>query len=399
MRRVDAADVTAEVLVVGGGLIGLACAWRAAAAGRSVAVFDEALGSGASHVAAGMLAPVAEVAYGEEDLLALTIASARRWPTFAAELERATGLDVGYRQRGTLLVGFDRDDVEALGELHRFQRELGLDTERLRSRECRQREPLLSPRVRGGVLARDDHQVEPRRVQAALETAAGAAAVVHVPERVDGVDHDGRRITGLRLASGRQVRGEQVVLAAGCWSGEIGGLPLQLRVPVRPVKGQLLVLRSPDGEHGLSMTVRGLVRSRSVYLVPRGDGRVVVGATQEERGHDTMVTAGGVRTLLDDAAALVPGVDEFELTETLAGLRPGTPDNRPLIGSCDLDGLVLATGHHRHGVLLAPATADAVAAILTGRRPDAVVDVAHPRRLGSSVGPTVGAGARRGGRG
>jgi glycine oxidase len=395
MRRVDAADVTAEVLVVGGGLIGLACAWRAAAAGRSVAVFDEALGSGASHVAAGMLAPVAEVAYGEEDLLALTIASARRWPTFAAELSSAAGLDVGYRQLGTLLVGFDRDDVEALDELHRFQRELGLDADRLRSRECRQREPLLSPRVRGGVLARDDHQVEPRRVQAALRSAAAAAGVVHVPERVGGVAHDGRRITGLRLASGRQVAGTAVVLAAGCWSGEVGGLPPELRVPVRPVKGQLLVLRAPDGDHGLSMTVRGLVQARSVYLVPREDGRVVVGATQEERGHDTMVTAGGVRTLLDDAAALVPGVDELELTETLAGLRPGTPDNRPLIGPGGLDGLVLATGHHRHGVLLAPATADAVAAVLTGRRPDPVVDVAHPGRLGAAAG----AGATRGGRG
>jgi glycine oxidase len=395
MRRVDAADVTAEVLVVGGGLIGLACAWRAAAAGRSVAVFDEALGSGASDVAAGMLAPVAEVAYGEEDLLALTIASARRWPTFAAELEGATGLDVGYRQRGTLLVGFDRDDVEALDELHRFQRELGLDAERLRSRACRQHEPLLSPRVRGGVLARDDHQVEPRRVQTALASAAGTAGAVHVPERVEALTHDGRRVTGLRLVSGREVPGEQVVLAAGCWSGEVGGLPPQLRIPVRPVKGQLLVLRAPDGDHGLSMTVRGLVQARSVYLVPREDGRVVVGATQEERGHDTMVTAGGVRTLLDDAAALVPGVDEFELTETLAGLRPGTPDNRPLIGPGGLDGLVLATGHHRHGVLLAPATADAVEAILTGRRPDAVIDVAHPGRLEAGVG----AGATRGGPG
>jgi glycine oxidase len=381
MRRVAAADVTAEVLVIGGGLIGLACAWRAAAAGHTVAVFDEALGSGASHVAAGMLAPVSEVAYGEEDLLALTIASARRWPTFAEELEAAADAGVGYQRLGTLLVGLDRDDVAALDELHRFQLELGLDARRLRSRECRQREPLLSPRVRGGVLAGEDHQVEPRRVQAALAAAAAAAGVVHVPERVVGLVHDGRRATGLRVASGQEATGGQVVLAAGCWSGELHGLPPQVAVPIRPVKGQLLVLTAPDGDHGLAMTVRGLVRARSVYLVPREEGRVVVGATQEERGHDTTVTAGGVRTLLDDAAALVPAVDELELSETLVGLRPGTPDNRPLVGRSDLDGLVLATGHHRHGVLLAPATADAVAAILAGTDPDPVMEVADPRRL------------------
>ena len=390
MRRVAASETNAEVLVIGGGLIGLACAWRSALAGRSVAVLDEAVGSGASHVAAGMLAPVAEVAYGEEDLLALNIASARRWPSFAQQLEEAAGVGVGYQQLGTLLVGFDRDDVEALDELHRFQRELGLDAERLRSRDCRRREPLLSPRVRGGVLAGDDHQVEPRRVHAALEKAAGEAGVAHVAERVAGVLHEAGRVTGVRLTSGAEVRANEVVLAAGCWSGDLGGLPPEVAVPVRPVKGQLLVLRAPDGDHGLSMTVRGLVQSRSVYLVPRDDGQVVVGATQEERGRDTMVTAGGVRTLLDDAAALVPGVDEFELVETLAGLRPGTPDNRPLIGRTDLDGLVLATGHHRHGVLLAPATADAVAALITGESPEAVTEVADPRRasLGGTPTPT-----------
>jgi glycine oxidase len=376
MRQVTAPEVDAEVLVIGGGLIGLACAWRAAEAGLSVAVVDDAPTSGASHVAAGMLAPVSEVAYGEEGLLTLNVASARRWPSFAKELEAAADVDVGYQQWGTLLVGLDGDDVAALEELHRFQLELGLDARRLRSRDCRRREPLLSPRVRGGILAGDDHQVEPRRVADALWQAGSAAGVRHLAARAAGVVTEEGRVTGVRLASGESVAAGKVVVAAGCWSSQLDGV----EVPVRPVKGQLLILSAPDGHHGLSTTIRGVVHGRGVYLVPREGGRVVVGATQEERGHDVEITAGGVRTLLDDAAALVPGVDELALAETLAGLRPGTPDNRPLIGRTDVDGLLLATGHHRHGVLLTPATADGVTAMLCGEDADPVMAVADPRR-------------------
>jgi glycine oxidase len=372
--------MTRDALVVGGGLIGLASAWRAAQTGLRVTVVDDAPGSGASNVAAGMIAPVTEVAYGEEELLRLTIASARRWPSFAAELEAAAGGSVGYRPDGTLLVGYDADDVGVLHDLSRFQHELGLDVERLRSGECRGREPLLSPRVRGGLLAREDHQVDPRRVVKALLRAGADAEVEVRAGRVATIEHDGRRVTGVTLRSGEPLDAPQVVLAAGCWSVQVGGLPVEVRPPVRPVKGQLLVLRVAEGSPAVSATIRGVVRGRSVYLVPRGDGRLVVGATQEERGYDTTVTAGGIRELLDDAAAIVPGVDELELVEALAGLRPGTPDNRPLVGETAIEGLLLATGHHRHGVLLTPATADAVAALLSGGRPDPVVAVADPRR-------------------
>ena len=371
----------ADALVVGGGIIGLASAWRAAEAGLRVTVVDPAPGTGASHVAAGMLAPVTEVAYGEQDLLRLTIASARRWPGFAADVERASGQQIGYRPHGTLLVGFDADDARALDELHAFQTELGLPVERLRGREAREREALLSPRVRAGLHAGEDHQVEPERVVAALLTALEQAGGRVRRGRVARLDHDGRRVRGVTLADGASLRSDRVVLAAGAWSGQLEGVPASARPPVRPVKGQVLHLRSPETDDPvLGATVRGLVQGRSIYLVPRGDGRLVVGATQEERGFDTAVTAGATRQLLDDAVRVVPGVDELELTGTRVGLRPATPDNRPLLGPGELDGLVLATGHHRNGVLLTPVSAEAVSAWLLGREADPVVAVARPGR-------------------
>ena len=371
-----------DVVIVGGGLVGLSSAWRAAQAGMQVAVVDPAPGSGASGVAAGMLAPVTEVHYGEEALLRLNIAGARRWPGFAAELESASGSMVGYQQDGTLLVGFDADDHRVLDDLHRFQQELGLDVERLRSRACRAQEPMLSPRVRGGLLAREDHQVDPRRVTAALVSACRGAGVRLVADEVVAVEKDDDRVGGVRLRDGGHLPARQVVLAAGAASSRVPGLGAELRPPVRPVKGQILRLRSRDGAQHLSMAVRGVVQGRSIYLVPRRDGEVVVGATQEELGDDVAVTAGGVRELLDSAAAIVPGIDEFLLVETAAGSRPGTPDNRPLVGPSTLPGLLIATGHHRNGVLLTPITSEAVVAFLLHRPPPDEMAVADPLRPG-----------------
>lgn len=370
-----------DVVVVGGGLVGLASAWRAAQGGHTVTVADGAPGSGASSVAAGMLAPVTEVTYGEEELLRLAIAGARAWPEFADDLAAASERTVGYRPEGTLLVAHDDDDRRALTDLAQFMGELDLDVEVLRSRACREREPMLSPRIRGGVLARGDHRVDPRRVLVALQAACVRAGVQVVRERVEHIDHTGEQVTGVTLAGGRALAADAVVLAAGAWSARIAGLPDAVRPRVRPVKGQVVLVRTRTGEPPLlGASVRALVAGRSVYLVPRGDGELVIGATQEERGFDTEVTAGGVRELLDDAARVVPGVDETIVVETLAGLRPGTHDNRPLIGPTELDGLLLATGHYRNGVLLTPITATAVAAWLDGRDPDPVLAAADPRR-------------------
>ena len=351
-----------DVLVAGAGVAGLSVAWRAAQRGLQVTVVDRAPGTGASYAAAGMLAPVAEAAYGEEPLVALSRASLELYPEFVAELEQVSGTRVGLRNAGTLLVGFDEDDVRALDRTHAFHLELGLDATRLTPRACRSQEPSLTPRLRGGVRVGGDHSVEPRALHAALLSAAGAAGVELVQAGVGELCVQDGRATGLRLTDGRELSAPQTVLALGAWSGRLPGVP-DGAVPVRPVKGQILRLR---GQALLEGTVRALVRGRSVYLVPYGADRVVVGATVEEQGFDGRVTAGAVLDLLRDATEVVPGLTELELVETLARWRPGTPDNGPLLGPSVLPGLVLATGHYRNGVLLAPITGRVVADLLAG---------------------------------
>jgi len=376
----------ADAVVVGGGVIGLGIAWRAATAGMTVTVVDEAPGRGASWAAAGMLAPVTEVHYGERPLLDLNLAAAGRWPSFAAEVEEASGRPVGYRPGGTLAVARDADDNAALEELFRFQLRCGLEVERLRSRECRQLEPGLHPGVRGGVLAAGDHQVDNRALVQALVAACERAGVGLVAGRVAELAVEGDRVAGVVLADGGTLAAGAVVLAAGCWSGGLGGLAAEALPPVRPVKGQLLYLRGPADQPLCSRNVRGL----EVYVVPRGDGRVVVGATVEEQGFDTTVTAGAVHDLLRAALELLPDAAELELTETVVGLRPGSPDNAPMLGPAGPEGLVVATGHYRNGILLTPVTADAVAELLaTGRVPELIARFG-PGRFAAGVA----AGAR-----
>ncbi|MFD6952186.1 MULTISPECIES: glycine oxidase ThiO [unclassified Nocardiopsis] len=367
------------VVVVGGGLVGRVTAWRAAQQGLPVTlvepdpVTDPAAARAASTVAAGMLTPATEAVFGEEPLMELGTRSAAMYADFVAELEEASGLGVGHRATGTLLVAFDRDDLAVLTELHELHRRLGIATERLTSRECRRLEPMLAPSVRGGVLAPDDHSVDPRRLLRALALAGGRAGVTEVTGRAEEITApgpDGTRL-GVRLDDGRLLPADQAVLAAGCW-GDAVGVPEPVVPPLRPVKGQLLRARVPAGEPPIvGRTVRGLVRGFPTYLVPRADGEVIIGATQEELGYDTALTAGGLWQVLRDARELVPGVSELEITETCVGLRPGSPDNEPLLGPTRVPGLHLAAGHFRHGVLLAPVTGEVMArALTTGDLPE-----------------------------
>ncbi|CAL9417020.1 Hydrogen cyanide synthase subunit HcnC [Streptomyces sp. enrichment culture] len=362
-----------DVLVIGGGIIGLATAWRAARRGLRTALADPAPGGGAARVAAGMLAAVTELHYGEETLLGLNLASAARYPEFAAELADASGgMDIGYRACGTLAVALDADDRLHLRELHALQRRCGLESEWLTGRECRRLEPMLAPGVRGGLRVDGDHQVDPRRLAAALLAACERTGVEIRRSRAERLLVDGDRAAGAVLDDGTELRAGQTVLAGGSLSGRLAGVPQEVLPPVRPVKGQVLRLTVPAA-YGpfLSRTVRAVVRGSHVYLVPRENGELVVGATSEELGWDTTVTAGGVYELLRDAHELVPGITELPLTETLAGLRPGSPDNAPLLGPTALPGLHLATGHYRNGVLLTPLTGDAMADLLaTGTLPD-----------------------------
>ncbi|MFJ2015770.1 glycine oxidase ThiO [Streptomyces nodosus] len=357
---------TSDVLVVGGGVIGLVTAWRAAQHGLATAVVDPEPGRGAARVAAGMLAAVTELHYGEQTLLGLNLRSARRYPDFAAELTEVTGQDLGYRRCGTLAVALDADDRTHLRELHALQQRSGLASQWLSGRECRRLEPMLAPGVRGGLRVDGDHQVDPRRLASALVTACERAGVVFHRAWAERLTLVRERAAGVRTADGTELAAGRVVLAAGSLSGRLAGLPEEVRPPVRPVKGQVLRLAVPERYAPfLSRTVRAVVRGGQLYLVPRENGELVVGATSEELGWDTTVTAGGVYELLRDAHELIPGITELPLTETRAGLRPGSPDNAPLLGPTELDGLLLATGHHRNGVLLTPVTGDVMAHVLT----------------------------------
>lgn len=336
-----------RVAVLGAGVIGLAVAWRCSRRGVQVTVHDPDPGRAAAWVAAGMLGPVTEVHYGEEALLGLNLESARRWPSFAAELAADSGLEPGYVRCGTLSVARDADDLAAYDEVYAYLVELGLEVERLSARAVRRVEPALTPGVRGGFFVAGDHQVDNRRLLRALRRACDARGVGFTVDAPEGAD---------ALAA---VDTDVVVVAAGWRSGElVPGLP------VRPVKGQILRLRATSRAVLPTHVLRGL----DVYLVPRGD-EVVVGATVEEAGADTTVRAGAVHQLLRDAWELVPGVAEAGLVECGVGLRPGTPDNAPIIGAVD-DRTIVATGHHRNGILLAPVTADAISELLaTGSVP------------------------------
>ncbi|XIG80153.1 glycine oxidase ThiO [Streptomyces sp. SGAir0957] len=379
-----------DVLVVGGGIIGLVTAWRTAQRGLSVAVVDPGPGGGAAQVAAGMLAAVTELHYGEQTLLALNVESARRYPRFAAELSEASGQDLGYRACGTLAVALDADDRAHLRELHAFQRKSGLESVWLSGRECRRLEPMLAPGVRGGLRVDGDHQIDPRRLASALVTACERAGVTFHRQRAERLSVIQDRAQGVTLTDGTALTAGQTVLATGSHSASLPGVPDEVRPPVRPVKGQVLRLTVPPRYAPfLSRTIRAVVRGSHLYLVPRVNGELVVGATSEELGWDTTVTAGGVYELLRDAHELVPGITELPLTETCAGLRPGSPDNAPLLGPTALPGLLLATGHYRNGVLLTPVTGDAMAhALTTGELPPEAAPFA-PDRFPAAPAPAL----------
>lgn len=387
--------MNADVIVVGGGVVGLSSAWSAAQGGASVVVVDPAPGRGASWVAAGMLAPVTEATFGEEALVHLLVAGAERWSSFAAALADATGTDIGYRPCGTVAVAVDADDRAVLDQMLAFQRSLGLQAERLAASDCRRLVPALSPGIRGGVQVPGDHQVDNRRLLPALLAACRSVGVTFVDQSAAAVviGADGGAV-GIDLADGTRLGSGVVLVCPGADLVHLGGVPGGVLPPVHPVKGHVVRLRGPADRPLLDRTVRGLVRGRPCYLVPRHDGTVVVGATSEERGFDRTVQAGAVHSLLDDARTLVPGVDELELVEVLAGLRPASPDNAPFVGWTSVPGLAVAVGHYRNGILLAPLTADAVAALLAGRNvPPAMVGFGPDRvRVGGAVADRAGVG-------
>jgi glycine oxidase len=359
-----------NVAIVGGGVMGLAIGWRLAAARCKVAIFERGeAGHGASWAAAGMLAAAVEAEPGEAGLYALNRLSQEKWPGFAAELEVASGIPVGYRAEGTLVVALTRDDVAQLRFHFEFQSSLGIALDWLCAAEARRREPHLHSGLAAAVLSRGDHQVDNRRVVTALRRAflaAGGALHEHAP--VAAVEIAGDRVAGLRVGETRHAA-DIVVLAAGAWSAEIAGLPPAARPPVRPVKGQMLALRMDPA----APLLRHVLWAPKAYLVPRHDGRLIIGATSEERGFDASLTAGGVFALLEGAWRALPGIEELAIDEMWVGFRPGSRDDAPLLGPSPVEGLVLATGHHRNGILLTPATADLMSRFILDGELDAAI--------------------------
>ncbi len=354
------------VAIIGAGVVGLGIAWRLAARGVKVSVFDRAAaGAGATHAAAGMLAACAEAEPGEEALVALGRDSQARWPAFAAELEQASGIDVELRREGTLVIALTADDQARLFHHLEFQKKLDLPLQWISAAETRRREPHLAGKLAGAVFSPQDHQVDNRKLALALAAAAKAAgAAIHEHQPVAAISSRGRRVDGIVLADGTRHAADVVVLAAGAWSrgiaGSIADVAPQSLPPVRPIKGQMLALRMDKAAPLVSHVIWG----PGIYLVPRLDGRLIIGATVEERGFDSTLTAGGLLTLLEAAWRAVPAIEELPIDEMWVGHRPGSRDDAPILGPGPLDGLVYATGHHRNGILLAPVTADSIARLV-----------------------------------
>jgi glycine oxidase len=357
------------VTIIGAGVIGLGVAWRLAQRGAAVTVFDRAgAGQGATHAAAGMLAACAEAEPGEQALVAIGRLSQSLWPGFAAELEQASGLSVDLRREGTLVVALTADDQNRLRHQLAFQQGLGLPLEWISAAEVRRREPHLAPAVAGAVWSAEDHQVDNRKLATALRVAAeraGATVREHTP--VERIIVANGRASGIALADGSEIPADVVILAAGAWSRGVAGLPPALRPPVRPVKGQMIALAMQTA------LISHVVWAPGVYLVPRNDGRLLLGATVEERGFDSMLTAGGVLSLLEAAWRVLPAIEELPVAEMWVGHRPGSRDDAPILGPGPVEGLVYATGHHRNGILLAPVTADAIARLVLDGALDPVI--------------------------
>jgi glycine oxidase len=342
-------------------VVGLGIAWRLA--GRAaVDIFDRAAaGSGASHAAAGMLAACCEAEPGEEELIALGRDSQARWPGFADELLRVSGIDVELRREGTLVLALTADDQAEIGHRLEFQQKLGLPLQWISAAATREREPHLAGKITGALFSPQDHQVDNRKLTQALRIAAEAAGVtIHEHQPVKKILVQGGRARGVTFDDGTTFSADIVVLAAGAWSRGIGGLPPDRRPPVRPVKGQMLALQMDAA----APLLNHVLWAPGAYLVPRRDGRLIVGGTVEEKGFDDTVTAGGMLTLLEAAWRAVPAVEELPIAEIWVGHRPGSRDDAPILGRGPLEGLFYATGHHRNGILLAPVTADAMARLI-----------------------------------
>ena len=380
-----------RVVIIGGGIIGLGIGWQLAKSGCAVTIYErDRAGRAASWAAAGMLAPIAEVHFEEQELLELGSVSLRLYPEWVRELEVDSQMCVGYRREGTLIVGVDRDDAGLLQHFYDSQRLLGLKAEWLTGAEARDIEPLLSPQISAAISCPDDHPVDNRLMVSALIAAfqmAGGTLSENTP--IKKIEVQNGRARGVWTEE-KLHEADVIVLAAGCWSAEIDGLPDPISPPVRPVKGQMLALQMESG-----ITPQRVIRTprakynTNAYLVPKASGRLIVGATSEEMGFDTQLTAGGLFELLRSAWEAVPGIYELPVLETWAGLRPGSRDNAPILGRTCVENLIMATGHYRNGILLTPVTAREISSLILTGHPTEVIAPFPLSRFHQSVSRSV----------
>lgn len=373
----------AEVIVVGGGAIGLAIAREVRARGRTVLVLESGrAGSGASWAAAGMLSPLGE-ALDPGPFLSFGLESLALWPSLAQDLEEESGVAVELRRSGKLRVAFTEPERLRLHRRLEWAREQGVPAQWMEPAEVTRAVTGIGPSALGGLLLEDDYRVDNRALsQALLASARKKGAEIREMERVRGVQIDAGRCTGLYLEDGTTLEAGCVVLAAGAWSGRIQGLPVA--VPVRPVRGEMVALRPAETPPSL------ILESESAYLVPRDDGRLLAGATEDEVGFEPGPSASGVHSVLTAAIELMPSLAEARITETWSGFRPGSPDGMPILGAYpEVDDLFLATGHYRNGILLTPATAQSLADLIDGVEPGLLPPEFNPGRVFASAADSI----------
>ena len=360
-----ASSNSSRIIIVGGGVIGLSIAWRLARENTrdEILLLDaNRAGEGTSRVSAGMIAPIAEAGFEDPHFIKFARLSRERYRAFVSEVSRDADMSVVLGEEGSIIAAIHRDDVEAMRRVYEHRRHADLPVEWLTGSEAREMEPTLTPRVSAAMWIAYDGQVNPRALLPALVRACNRRGVeVRESARVQRIIINDETVAGVEL-DGETISAATVVVCAGAWSGTIEGMPADVVPQVRPIRGQILRLtRTAD------FAMKHVVRGPRAYLLPKDDGTVVVGATQEEAGFDATPTAGGIKTILENAWEMVPSIYDLPIERVEVGLRPGTRDHLPLVGATRIHGLIMATGHFRHGILFAPTTADAVCrGILTG---------------------------------
>ncbi len=340
-----------EIKIIGGGVAGLCIGWKLAASGYAVTLYDSGeVGRGASWAAAGMLAAAIEAEPGEDALLPFALEAQQRWPAFARELESYSGKSAGYAESGTLFIAAEADDLGILKQRHAYLSARGLPVNWCAPGELRKKEPFLAPRITSALFSAHDHQADNRLLVEALHAACRKAGVtIHARAPVEEILISGGRVSGLKV-KGETLAAENIILCAGAWSATIKGLPAEIIPPVFPMKGQMVALQM---EPRLPL-LRHVLWTPQIYMVPRADGRLIIGATMEDKGFDSQMTAGGMLHLLREAWEVLPGIEELPLIESWAGFRPTSRDDAPIIGASGIEGLTYATGQHRNGILFTP---------------------------------------------